>query len=143
MLDLLLQLLGLALLIGGLWWGYRRWIAPRQQSLDLRSKGLLLLIILTLMGGFFGSPFWWLDEARSFAWDLPALASRMLAAAGWSFVVATAMALEQPTTGRLRLALLLLITYLGPLVVAILFFHLERFDFSAPITYAFFAIAGG
>jgi len=40
----------------------------------------------------------------------------------------------------LRLVLLLLFVYLFPLTIAILFFHLDRFDFSAPITYAFFAI---
>src|SRR5690606_17616664 len=36
--------------------------------------------------------------------------------------------------------LLLLFVYLVPLTIAILLFHLDRFDFSAPITYAFFAI---
>jgi len=34
----------------------------------------------------------------------------------------------------------MLVTYLAPLLIAILLFHLDRFDFSAPITYAFFTI---
>jgi hypothetical protein len=92
------------------------------------------------MGGLIGSPFWWADEVRSFSWDTPALASRMLAAAGWSFVVVSYLALRRPSHRRLRLVLLLLFVYLFPLTIMILLFHLDRFDFSAPITYAFFAI---
>jgi hypothetical protein len=64
----------------------------------------------------------------------------MLAAAGWSFVVVSYLALRRPSHRRLRLVLLLLFVYLFPLTIAILLFHLDRFDFSAPITYAFFAI---
>jgi hypothetical protein len=143
MLDLLIQTFVLIVLLGSVWWGYRRWIQPREGSLDIHGKMLLVLIVLTLMGGLIGGFFWWADEARSFSWDLPALASRMLAAAGWSFVVVCFMALERPSPRRLRLVLLLLATYLTPLVVAILLFHLDRFDASAPITYAFFVIAGG
>jgi hypothetical protein len=67
----------------------------------------------------------------------------MLAAAGWSFAVAGIAVLERPTPGRVRLFLLLLAIYLLPLVVVILFAHLDRFDFSRLITYGFFLIAGG
>jgi hypothetical protein len=102
-----------------------------------------LLIVLTLMGGFIGSPFWWFDVPQSFSWDLPPLAARMLAAAGWSFAMICFLTLERPTARRLRLTLLLAFVYLAPLVVAILLVHLNRFDFTAPITYAFFALAGG
>jgi hypothetical protein len=140
MLDLLLQTLGLAILLAGLGVGYLRWIKPRQTSLNLQSKGLLFLVILTLMGGLIGSPFWWFDEPRSFSWDLPPLASRMLASAGWAFVVVSFLALQRPTFRRLRLVLTLLFVYLTPLAAAILLFHLDRFDPTAPITYAFFAI---
>ncbi|MDX1617126.1 MAG: hypothetical protein R3300_22670 [Candidatus Promineifilaceae bacterium] len=140
MLDFLLQLFGLFLLLVGLAIGYRLWIRPHNDILNFQSRGLLLLILLTLMGGFVGSPFWWGDEARSFSWNTPALVSRMLASAGWSFVVVSFLALRRPSHRRLRLVLILLFVYLFPLTIAILLFHLDRFDFSAPITYAFFAI---
>jgi hypothetical protein len=81
MLDLFWQAVGAGLLISGVVWGYRRWVRPHS-ALDMQGRGLVLLIALTFMGGFIGSPFWWLDVAQSFAWDLPPLASRMLAAAG-------------------------------------------------------------
>ncbi len=142
MLDLISQIVALIILVSGVAWGYRRWIKPRAH-LPLATQGFLGLIVLTLMGGFIGSPFWWFDIPQSFSWDLPPLAARMLAAAGWSFAVVCFLALERPTVRRLRLVLLLLCVYLGPLVVVILFFHLNRFDWAAPITYGFFAIAGG
>ena len=138
--DLLLQVFGLVLLLAGTGFGYWRWIKPHDDALDVQGKGLLLLVILMVVGGFVGSPFWWADEARSFSWDLPLLASRMLAAAGWSFVVVGVAVLERPTYRRLRLVLLLLFVYLFPLAIAAPLFHRERFDPSAPITYAFFAI---
>lgn len=142
MLNFLLQFFGLVLLSGGVWFGYRRWIAPRAADLDWQAQGLLLLVVLTLMGGAIGSPFWFANEARSFSWDLPPLASRMLAAAAWAFVVVCYLTLERPTRHRLRLTLLLLFVYLAPLALAIVLFHLDRFDATAPITYAFFAIVG-
>ena len=134
------QLVGLLLLCVGLGLGYWYWIKPHQATLTWSGRGLLILVILTLMGGFVGSPFWWLDEARSFSWDLPPLASRMLASAGWAFVVVSFLALQHPVYKRLRLILILLFVYLVPLAAAILLFHLDRFDFQAPITYAFFSI---
>jgi hypothetical protein len=143
MLDLLLQVFGLVLLLVGVWLGYQRWIRPREAALDSQGRGLLLLVVLTLMGGFIGSPFWWVDEERSFAWDLLAPVSRILAAAGWSFVVVCFLALRRPSRRRLRLVLYLLVTYLGPLALVIVLFHPDRLDFSAPITYAFLLIAVG
>lgn len=143
MLDMLLQFLGLFFLLGGLWFGYHRWIKPHEEQLDFQGRGVLFLVVLTLMGGFVGSPFWWMDEARSFSWDLPPLASRMLAAAGWSFVVGSYLTLRHPSRRRIHLVVLLLAVYLVPLVAVIFAFHLDYFDFTAPITYAFFAVAGG
>ena len=118
----LIQLFGLGLLVAGMGLGYWRWIKPRKDVLDLQGQGLLILVILMVMGGFIGSPFWWLNEARSFSWPLPALASRMLAAAGWSFVVIGIVVLERPTYRRLRLILILLFVYLTPLAIAGRFF---------------------
>ena len=143
MVDLLLQVWTLVLLIVGIGWGARRWVRPRAAVLSLRSTGLLILLVLTFMGGFIGSPIWWTDDIRSFSWDLPPLASRMLAAAGWSFAVVSFHALERPTVRRVRLILILLAMYLAPLVLAIVLFHRDRFDWRAPITYGFFVIAGG
>jgi hypothetical protein len=141
-LELLLQIFGLVLLGVGLVFGYWRWIRPRRAQLDGAGRGLLMLVIITLMGGFIGSPFWWADEPLSFSWDLPLLASRMLASAGWSFFVICLLVLERPTYRRLRLILILLFVYLTPLALAAVLFHLDRFDGSAPITYAFFGIVG-
>ncbi|MEM7117560.1 MAG: hypothetical protein AAF614_34325 [Chloroflexota bacterium] len=123
----------------GYWYGIR----PYRAKLGFQGVGLLALILLTLTGGFVGSPFWWLNVPFSFSWELHPLASRMLASAGWSFVVVSAMTLRRPSQRRVRLQLLLLGVYLIPLVLAILFFHLNRFDFSAMITYAFFIVAVG
>lgn len=141
--SFLLQCFGLVLLGGGVWLGYTRWIKPQQNTLDKQGLLLLVLVVLTWMGGFIGGPFWWFDQPLSFSWDLPPLASRMLASAGWAFVVACYFALQRPSQKRVRLVLVLLAVYLVPLVVVILLFHLNYFDFKAPITYAFFVIAGG
>lgn len=136
--DTLVQLLGLLLLVGGVFLGYGRWVRPRADS--GATAALLLLLVLTLMGGFIGAFGWWLDDPRTFSWDLPPLASRMLAAAGWAFAAATLITLQNPRPGRVRLFLLMLAVYLAPLTLAIVFSHLDRFDWSAPITFAFFAI---
>jgi hypothetical protein len=139
---LLPQIVGLLLLLTGAWLCYRRWVRPRAQ-LGAQARGLLGLAIVAFMGGGVGSPVWWADASWGFAWDLPPLASRLLAAAGWTFVVVCFLALERPTARRLHLIALLLAVYLAPLVAAILIFHLDRFDFAAPVTYVFFAIALG
>ena len=138
--HLLQQFLGLSLLILGVGLGYRRWVRPHREQINGSQRILLLLVILTLVGGFVGSFGWWLDVPNSFSWDLPPLAARMLAAAGWSFALACWLALERPSPSNLRLIILMLFIYLTPLTVAIGLFHLDRFDWTAPITYAFFAI---
>jgi hypothetical protein len=123
--------------------GYRLWIAPRVDSRDLPVTAVLALVMMGLLGGFFGAPPWWLDEEGAFSWDLPPLASRMLGAAAFSFVVAALYVLLRPSLARLQLYMLLLAVYLAPLVIAIVLFHLDRFDFSRLITVGFFTIAGG
>jgi hypothetical protein len=130
--GLLVALLGLAA------WGYRHWICPRR--VGIHGKGMLLLSVLTLVGGLLGSTGWWIDDPRSFSWDLPLLASRMLASAGWAFGVATLAALHRPVPRRTRLVMLMLAVYLAPLLVSASLFHLDRFDPAAPITYVFFAL---
>lgn len=141
--DLGLQLLGLLFLFIGLGVGYVIWVKPHQAHLDWPGRGLFLLLILTFMGGFIGSPFWWADVPQSFSWDLPPLASRMLASAGWAFAIATFLALQKPLYGRVRLVLWMLLVYLAPLAIAIILFHLDRFDWAAPITPFFFFLVVG
>jgi hypothetical protein len=136
--GLLVQFLILFTVLVFVAWGYRHWIRPRE--VGIQGKGMLLLTIVTLVGGLVGSTGWWVDDPRSFSWDLPPLASRMLASAGWAFGVATIAALQRPVPRRMRLVMLMLAAYLVPLLVAIPLFHLDRFDPAAPITYGFFAL---
>ena len=89
-----LQLIAGGLLGGCLWLGYRKWVKPHAGSLDFQQGGALLLTLLALTGGFLGSPFWWADQPQSFSWDLPPLASRMLASVGWSFFILCLLALR-------------------------------------------------
>jgi hypothetical protein len=120
--------------------GYRRWIKPYAANLSTSGKLMLMLVILTMAGGFIGAFGWWLAIPGSFAWVLPPLASRMLASAGWSFALVAFLALERPSRRRLRLILWMLAVYLTPIAAVVLLFHLDRFDFSEPITYPFFLI---
>ena len=143
MLDLTAQILALGLLVSGVVFGYWRWIKPRRRQLSQSAVGLLALLVLTLMGGFIGAPIWWVDAEQSFAWDLPPLASRMLAVASWTFALVFFLTLKRPTNQRVRLALILLNVYLWPLALAIVGRHLDRFDFGKSITYGFFVIAIG
>ena len=136
---LILALSGLVLLACELW-GYRRWVQPHAAQINLHGKLMLLLVILTLMGGFIGPFGWWFDVPGSFAWDLPPLASRMLASAGWSFALTAFLALQRPSRRRMRLILLMLAVYLLPLLLALLLFHLDRMNFSEPITYPFLLV---
>lgn len=140
--DLLFQFLGLFLLLAVVGGGYGLLRRRHSGRLTGAQQGIWLLALLTLGGGFIGAIPWWLDVAVSFAWDLPPLASRLLASAGWAFALACGLALRHPTRRHLRLIMVMLLVYLLPLAVAILLFHLDRFDPAAPITYAFFAIVG-
>jgi len=143
MLIVAMQSIPLVLLIIGMVLGKRRWINPHIHNAKPEQVGFIMLVILTFLGGLIGSPFWWLDVQISFSWDLPPLAARMLGAAGFSFALAAYLALERPTTQRLRQISYMLFVYLTPLAIAIFLFHLDRFDFKAPITYAFFALVAG
>ncbi|MBT7600939.1 MAG: hypothetical protein HN560_07665 [Anaerolineae bacterium] len=64
----------------------------------------------------------------------------MLASAAWAFTVAGLMALQKPIYERVRLLLWMLFVYLVPLAAVIFLFHLDYFDFQAPIVYTFFII---
>jgi len=137
------QLVGLALLLFAIWFGWWRWIRPYRKGLDRQGVGMLMLAVLAVTGGFLGSPFWWIDDPNSFSWTLPPLAGRLLGAAGFAFGVIGCYALEQKQQRLVRSYAVMIAVYLLPLVAAILLFHLDRFNWHAAITYAFFIIAGG
>lgn len=128
-----------ALLIVLLALGFHRWggrdLGP--SGVDAVAK---FVLISTAIGGLLGTPFWWLDLPPSFAWDLPPVASRMLAAAAFAFGLAGILVLERPSEPRTRLYLMLIVIYLLPLAIAVVLLHLDRFDFAAPVTYGFFAV---
>lgn len=112
----------------------------RAGPLDVSGWATIVLLALTLCGGGIGALGWIADDRRSFSWDLPPLASRMLAGAGLAFALIAYLALRQPTWERVSLVLLALAAYLVPIGAAALLAHRERFDWHAPITYAFFLI---
>jgi len=138
--NILFLTLALLILLACEWWGYRRWIKPHEAVTNGQAKAMLMLIILTLAGGFIGPFSWWADLPNGFAWDLPPLAGRMLATAGWCFAFVAYLCLSRPTRRRVQLALLMLAVYLAPLAIALVLFHLDRLNFAAPITYPFFAV---
>ncbi|MCC6615786.1 MAG: hypothetical protein IT320_20110 [Anaerolineae bacterium] len=140
--DILVQFVGLVALIVGVSLSYLRWVR-RREPLGWSQRTLLLVLITVLVGGIIGATGWWADDPRSFSWDLPPLASRMLGAAAIAFAPVCVAALEQPVYGRIRLALIMIVVYLLPLALAILAFHMDRFDFSAPLTYSFFIVVAG
>ncbi len=136
----MLVLLALVILLASIAIGYVAWIKPLESELDVRSKAALLFIVLTLFGAFWGSMPWWFDADASFAWDLPPLASRMLGAAGFAFVVGCLFTLVKPSYDKLRLMLVMIGVYMLPITAAILAFHLDRFDFGEPVVWGFFPL---
>jgi hypothetical protein len=139
--EIFLQVVAAALLFSGIYLAYRWLVGPYARGLTFQQRGAVLLVLLAMVGGFLGAFLWWAYEPRSFAWDLPPLASRMLAAAGWSFTVTGILALRRPTFQRLRLVMLMLFIYLAPLAAVIFLLHLNRFNPGAIITYTFFLTA--
>lgn len=138
-LVLLQQLLGLAILAAGVGLAWRYWRPGFGDGAD----GVALTLIVTMVGGFAGAPFWWINEPASFSWLLPPLAGRMLAAAGVAFGVAGVIVLRHPGRRRVRLYPAMPAVYLAPIGGAAVALHLNRFDWAAPITYAFFGLVGG
>src|SRR5688572_9518447 len=92
--------------------GDRIWATSQRPKPGADGRLLVGMLVLVLAGGAIGAISWWLDVPGAFAWDLPPLAGRMLGGAGWSFALATFLALQRPTRVRLRLILLMLVAYL-------------------------------
>src|SRR5687768_16798723 len=114
----MLVLVALAILLASIGFGYFIWVRPIEANLDSQSKALLLFVVLTLFGAFWGAGPWWFDKKESFAWDLPLLASRMLGAAAIAFVAGGLFALTGATYQKLRLMLVMTAAYLLPLTFA-------------------------
>lgn len=138
--ELIWQIFALALLVIGTLAVWR--MARSKASPTPAAEGQLALVLFSAMttGGFLGGLAWWADYPASFAWDLPPLASRLLASAGWAYAAAGLYGLSRPDRAHMRLLAVLLAVYLAPLALAIAGLHLDRFDWQAAITPAFFAI---
>lgn len=128
--------IGAAIFVAVFWLACRHW----WHRLDGITPTARITLIATTVGGLIGAVFWWLDTEGSFAWNLPPLASRMLGAAATAFGIAGLFVLERPTAAHARLHSMMTAVYLAPLALAIVAFHLDRFDLSAPISWGFFAI---
>ncbi len=141
--DLVVQsFFGFFVLGSGIWFGWNRFVRP-YTWLDRKGQVTLFLLLLTLFGGGIGGIGWFSDDPRSFAWDLPPLASRMLGAAGWAFALLSFRALQRLTWAGISLVLLAIVVYLIPIALFVVTTHLERFDFTNPITYGFFFVTLG
>jgi hypothetical protein len=117
------------------WAAYRRWrFAP------VGSEWARLVAIVLTIGGALGAPLWWMGAPSAFPWLLAPLAGRMLGAAAIAFAVLGVLVLERPTPARIGLLAIAAVVYLAPLAVAIVVAHLDRFDFSRPVTWGFFVI---
>lgn len=136
----MLVLVALGILLVSITCGYVLWVKPLEATLEVKAKACLLFILLTFFGALWGFAPWWLDDESSFAWNLPPLASRMLGAAALAFVVGGLFTLFRPTHARLRVMLLMIGAYMLPLAVAIIAFHLDRFDFGEPVVWGFFPL---
>jgi hypothetical protein len=138
--PLLMQILGLVLLVLGLW-GAERWLQHRR-PMARATRQARALALTAAVGGLVGAPAWWQNLDYAFSWPLPPLAARFLACAALAFAVVSFRSAVIGTVGHLRLIAAMLVAYLGPLTLAVLALHLDRFDFAAPITYGFFGIVG-
>jgi hypothetical protein len=98
------------------------------------------VVLLTMLGGFLGAPFWWSGDPDAFAWTLAPLAGRFLGAAGIAFGVACFMVLRKPDTRQYRLVGWMLAAYMAPLAVAIVLFHGNGLDMSKTASWGFVLI---
>lgn len=99
-----------------------------------------LLALLTGYGGLIGATAWVQNLPYAFAWTLPPLAARFLAAAALAFGLVALRAAILGLTGHLRMIAAMLLVYLVPLAATLLLFHLDRVDLSGPVAWAFLVI---
>lgn len=130
------QAVGLALLF--LVVVFAEWSLQRRDHRSGQNRLLRLVTLITIVGGAIGAIAWWQAVPWSFPWLLPPLAFRFLAAAGIAFALLGLTGLLRPSPALDRQFSVLLFVYLAPLTIAIVMFHLDRFDPSRPIVVAFF-----
>lgn len=138
MTPFLWQAFGVVLLLAGLFLGDL--LLQRREALTGAARQTRTLVLMASLGGLIGGPAWWQNLPWAFAWDLPPLAARYLAVAALCFAFIGLRALASGAVTQMRVVSAMIAVYLGPLTVAIVLFHLDRFNFAAPVTYAFFAI---
>lgn len=137
--DIVLNLIALALLGSGVLLLLRVFAAP-MAAYPRRTRRVLTL---ATAGALIGAPFWWAGAPLSFAWALPALAFRFLAAAALAFGAVGLMVMARPSPARIRFALGMVATYLAPLLVLIVIFHRGALDWSQPLPWGLVVFAGG
>lgn len=126
-------LLALCLLVSEL--GLQR-RSPMQGAL----RQARLLALLAGYGGLIGATAWVQNLPYAFAWALPPLAARFLAAAALAFGLVALRAAWVGVTGHLRMIAAMLLVYLVPLAATLMLFHLDRIDLASPVAWVFLAI---
>ncbi len=96
-----------------------------------------ILALLAGYGGLIGATAWMQNLPYAFAWTLPPLAARFLAAAALAFGIVALRAAILGLTGHLRMIAAMLLVYLAPLAGALLLFHMDRIDLSSPVAWVF------
>ena len=136
-----LQVFGIAFLVLLVALG-ERWMQRRLVMTGALRQARLLALVAGF-GGLIGATAWGQNLPYAFAWALPLVAARFLAVAAVAFGTVALRAAWIGAAGHLRLVAVMLLAYLGPLAVAVIMLHLDRFNPAFPVTYVFFAIAVG
>ena len=132
------QVIGLALLVLGM--GLGEGILQRRMPMTGALQQARMLALLAGVGGLVGAAAWGQNLPYAFAWALPPMAARFLAVAAVAFGLVALRAAWIGTVGHLRMVAVMLLVYLGPFAGAVLFLHLDRFDPTSPVAYAFFGV---
>lgn len=121
----------------------KRWRFDASKGGMPMSTGGRCAIITMTFGGLLYAPFWWFDVDSSFAWDLPPVGSRLLAASGLAFGIAGLATMIWPSPRRLRLLLVMIAVGLGSIFVVTMLFHLRSFNFDRISSWVFVVATGG
>ena len=139
--EIVVQVIGMAVLVLGMVLG--EGVLQRRMPLAGAARQARVLALMAGVGGLVGATAWGQNLPYAFAWALPPVAAWFLAVAAVAFGVTALRAAWIGSVGHLRMIAVLLVVYLGPLAVAVVVLHLDRFDPLVPSTYVFFAIVLG